>query len=127
MEADISIWRKPGHFYFALTRTAAEDECVRPRTFVLCRFTEKRGINPGLSANLTLGLLPACSSSAHNAAARTVGLPPSRTQTSEELLTSLDCLSYRQVSKAGGRIVWSFVSPHALASCVGRDLEAVPA
>ena len=21
MEADISIWRKPGHFYFALTRT----------------------------------------------------------------------------------------------------------
>jgi len=36
-------------------------------------------------------------------------------------------LSYRQVSKAGGRILWSFVSPHALASCVGRDLEAVPA
>lgn len=23
MEADISIWRKPGHFYFALTRIAA--------------------------------------------------------------------------------------------------------
>jgi len=22
MEADISIWRKPGHFYFALTRGA---------------------------------------------------------------------------------------------------------
>jgi hypothetical protein len=22
MEADISIWQKPGHFYFALTRTA---------------------------------------------------------------------------------------------------------
>jgi hypothetical protein len=21
MEADISIWQKPGHFYFALTRT----------------------------------------------------------------------------------------------------------
>jgi hypothetical protein len=21
MEADISIWRKPGHFYFALTRS----------------------------------------------------------------------------------------------------------
>jgi len=31
MEADISIWRKPGHFYFALTRkprkpTQADDE-----------------------------------------------------------------------------------------------------
>ena len=23
MEADISIWRKPGHFYFALTRSRA--------------------------------------------------------------------------------------------------------
>ena len=23
MEADISIWRKPGHFYFALTRGKA--------------------------------------------------------------------------------------------------------
>ena len=34
---------------FASQRTAAEDECVRPRTFVLCRFTEKRGINPELS------------------------------------------------------------------------------
>jgi hypothetical protein len=29
MEADISIWRKPGHFYFALTRgeTRGESEC----------------------------------------------------------------------------------------------------
>src|SRR6266851_3881798 len=50
-----------------------------------------------------------------------------RTQTSGDLHTSLDCPSYRQVSKAGSRVTWSFVSPHALASCVGCDLEAVPA
>ena len=35
MEADISTWRKPGHFYFALTRT---DEARRGRRGLLVRF-----------------------------------------------------------------------------------------
>jgi hypothetical protein len=30
-------------------------------------------------------------------------------------------LPVSQVSKAGGRIIWSFVSPHALASCGGPE------
>jgi len=29
MEADISIWQKPGHFYFALTRPIAEGAVVQ--------------------------------------------------------------------------------------------------
>jgi hypothetical protein len=31
MEADISIWQKPGHFYFALTRAAHEDQLFNCR------------------------------------------------------------------------------------------------
>ena len=36
MEADISIWRKPGHFYFALTRRWPKCRC-KMRMSALCK------------------------------------------------------------------------------------------
>src|SRR5260221_32836 len=48
----------------------------------------------------------------------------SRTQASDDLHTSLACSSYPKCQSLV--IMWSFVSPHALASCVGCDLVAVP-
>ena len=36
MEADISIWRKTGHFYFALTRVPASCSC-KVRMSGLCK------------------------------------------------------------------------------------------
>jgi hypothetical protein len=35
MEADISIWRKTGHFYFALTRpaNASQDSCYKSAVY----------------------------------------------------------------------------------------------
>jgi hypothetical protein len=39
MEADISIWQKPGHFYFALTPQVAQSENVR--------FAQRRNVRLG--------------------------------------------------------------------------------
>jgi hypothetical protein len=47
MEADISIWQKPGHFYFALTRTcpavSLQSENVRFVQSRNVRFSRGRG------------------------------------------------------------------------------------
>ena len=47
MEADISIWRKPGHFYFALTCRKLSKVVVSK---VACRTLRKLRGEPQLSA-----------------------------------------------------------------------------
>src|SRR5208337_3742501 len=47
MEADISIWRKPGHFYFALTRIHEERSSALQLEFIALRINLKSEVEGG--------------------------------------------------------------------------------
>ena len=57
MEADISIWRKTGHFYFALTRRGT---AWKSSPFIERACVDLNGVVPRLSLSTTRKLSQAC-------------------------------------------------------------------